>query len=590
MAAVARWSMIQGMPKLWSQSMVVRLMVPVAIMLGLVCVLGLIGLGTRGRVQTARDAANAAQIVRIHLVEVRSLSRSLQRDALNLLLERDSRERAVIHHKFSTRSHQMRAQLAQLVHNPEARLTPRSRYIQSQAVVLDRLASVAAAASTGGQARAWAIFRSEVRPNERSASRIADTLIGDQEARVERLFRHAYHLERQEVAISVLASIVLFSLAAGGTVLIVQRTIARPLLEIERTMAAIAGGNAEGRTPHAERLDEIGRMSRAIEVFRASVVERECLQAEAGRQRIAEVERERQIEIGRRSTEDAEAERNRIVRQAATTLEEDIADVLAGLRSSANQLTATSGDLEDHSTAATRQLGDVGVAVRRAIDGATDIAAATTQFMGAIRQSSESTRLTADLSAQAADRAADLVRDMAGVQDDARAIGAIVGLIGSIAARTKLLALNAAMEAARVGDAGKGFAVVAGEVRMLATQTADATDAIARQIAGMQRGTEAASTGLTQIRAMVEEMARGADDLASSIGEQAQSGETINRNVDGAATDLALIGRLVADVSVATRGAAGMASQVRHDSRRVEGGASSIDDALSRFFGELHAA
>ena len=570
--------------------MVARLMVPIAIMLGLVCVLGLIGLGTRSRVQTARDAANVAQVVRIDLVEVRSLSRSLQRDALNLLLERDPRERAVIHRKFASRSDQMRAQLTQLVDNPAARVLPRSRYIRSQAVVLDRLAIVAAAASNGGQARAWAIFRGEVRPNERVASTIADTLIADQEAKVAHLFRHAYDLERQEVTISVLASLVLFSLSACGTVLIVQRTIVRPLLDIERTMAAIAGGNAEGRTPHAERRDEIGRMSRAIEVFRASVVERECLQAEAGRQRIAEVQRERQIEIGRKSFEDAEAERNRVVRQAATTLEEEIADVLAGLRGSANQLSATSGDLEDHSTAATRELGDVGVAVRRAIDGATDIAAATTQFMGAIRQSSESTRLTADLSAQVAAHAANLACDMAGVQDDARAIGAIVGLIGSIAARTKLLALNAAMEAARVGDAGKGFAVVAGEVRMLATQTADATDAIARQIAGMQRGTEAASIGLTQIRAMVEEMAGGAGFLASSIGEQAQSGETISRNVDGAASDLDLIGRLVTNVSVATRGTAGMASQVRSDSRRVEDGASSIDSALSRFFGQLHLA
>jgi methyl-accepting chemotaxis protein len=125
---------------------------------------------------------------------------------------------------------------------------------------------------------------------------------------------------------------------------------------------------------------------------------------------------------------------------------------------------------------------------------------------------------------------------------------------------------------------------------MLATQTAEATGAIADQIAGMQRGTEAACAGLMHIRSMVEDMARGADDLASSIGEQAQSGETINRNVAGAATDLALIGRLVSDVSVATRGAAGMASQVRNDSRRVEDGASSIDDALSRFFGQLHTA
>jgi len=569
--------------------MVARLMVPVAIMLGLVCLLGLIGHGTRDRVQTARDAANAGQTFRINLIEVRSISRSLQRDALNLLLERDPRALAIIHGKFAKRSIQMRTQLAQLVRNPIAGLSARSPYLASQIIVLRQLAIMADEATKSRQDRAWKVFRDDVRPNERMASKIADTLIASQEVEVERLFRNAHDLERQEVAISVAAGIILFALAAYGTVVIVQRTIVRPLLDIEHTLAVIAGGNAEGRTPHAERTDEIGRMSRAIEVFRASVVERGRLGADNGRQRLAEVQRERQIEDARRAARTAEAERDRIVRQAATTLEGEIANVLAELRGAAGQLSRTSGELEDHSTDATRELDSVGVAVRRAIDGATDIAAATNQFMGAIRQSSQSTRLSADLGAEAADCAARLAQDMTDVQNDARAIGAIVGVIRTIAARTKLLALNAAMEAARVGEAGKGFAVVADAVKSLAAQTADATGEIAEQIAGMQRGTGAAYAGLLHIRAMVEDMARGTDDLASSIGEQAQSGQVISRNVDGTATDLDLIGRLVTHVSVATQSTTGMAAKVRMDSRLVEDGASSIDAALLRFFETLHA-
>ncbi|PTQ60782.1 methyl-accepting chemotaxis protein [Sphingomonas sp. PP-CE-3G-477] len=563
-------------------------MVPIAIMLGLVCLLGLIGYGTRERVQTARDAANAGQIVRISLIEVRSISRSLQRDALNLLLERNPSELAIIHGKFTKRSIQMRTQLNQLVRSPSAGLSARSPYIGSQIIVLRQLAIMADDATKHRRDRAWTVFRDDVRPNERMASKIADTLIAGQEAEVERLFRTAHDLEKQEVAISIAAGIILFSLAAYGTVLIIQKTIVHPLLDIEHTLAVIAGGDAEGRTPHGERQDEIGRMSRAIEVFRASVVERGRLEADIGRQRFAEVHRERQVEDARRTAQTAEAERDRIVRQAATTLEGEIANVLAELRGAAGQLSTTSGELEDHSTDATRELNSVGVAVRRAIDGATDIAAATNQFMGAIHQSSQSTRLSADLSAKAADCAARLAQDMTDVQDDARAIGAIVGVITSIAARTKLLALNAAMEAARVGEAGKGFAVVADAVKSLAAQTAEATGEIAEQIAGMQRGTGAAYAGLLHIRAMVEEMASGTDDLASSIGEQAQSGQVISRNVDGTATDLDLIGRLVTGVSVATQSTTGMAAKVRMDSRLVEDGASSIDAALLRFFEKLH--
>lgn len=181
-----------------------------------------------------------------------------------------------------------------------------------------------------------------------------------------------------------------------------------------------------------------------------------------------------------------------------------------------------------------------------------------------------------------------LAKDMTDVQDEARAIGAIVGLITGIAARTKLLALNASMEAARVGEAGKGFAVVADVVKSSSAQTADATGAIAEQIAGVQRATAAAYAGLLHIRAMVQDMARGTENLASSIGEQAQSGQVISRNVEGSATDLDLIGRLVTDVYVATQSTTGMATRVRMDSRLVEDGASAIDAALPRFFAQLH--
>lgn len=72
-------------------------------------------------------------------------------------------------------------------------------------------------------------------------------------------------------------------------------------------------------------------------------------------------------------------------------------------------------------------------------------------------------------------------------------------MIAKIAAQTNLLALNATIEAARAGDAGRGFAVVAAEVKVLAGQTTQATDAITRHVDVIQGSTAAAVAAISGI-------------------------------------------------------------------------------------------
>jgi methyl-accepting chemotaxis protein len=336
--------------------------------------------------------------------------------------------------------------------------------------------------------------------------------------------------------------------------------IVAPLNGLLDVMKRLAQGDYQARIDGVERRDEIGAMSRALEVLKAAGLAKERLEAEADSQRsLSDQERRRNEEARTQSAQ----EQAKVVNALGAGLEQLAKGDLTfrlhqaftadyeKLRTDFNTAMAQLQHTVTMAVGRTAGLHAGGVEIAEASDGLSkrteqqaasleETAAALDQITATVKKTAEGAvharKVVSDATAET-EKSSQVVKDavgaMTGIEESARHISQIIGVIDEIAFQTNLLALNAGVEAARAGDAGKGFAVVASEVRALAQRSAEAakeiktlistsTNQVAEGVARVDetgRALERIAAYVAQINSVVAEIAGSAQEQATGLHE-----------------------------------------------------------------------
>ncbi|MBT0662895.1 methyl-accepting chemotaxis protein [Geobacter pelophilus] len=278
------------------------------------------------------------------------------------------------------------------------------------------------------------------------------------------------------VSISI---IVILALGFGN---LIANSVSRPLQAVFETLQQVASGNLTARSDIKSK-DEMGMLAEEVNIT-----------AEKLNEIISMV-----------------ASNSEKVASSATELHATAAEMASGAEEMAAQagtvataseeMSATSGDIAQNCHAAAAGAGQASLAAQ----AGSAVVDTTVQVMSRI-----------------AGRVNDTARTVETLGARSDQIGEIIGTIQDIADQTNLLALNAAIEAARAGEQGRGFAVVADEVRALAERTTKATREIGEMIKAIQSETKSA----------VAAMEEGVREVESGTMEASKSGEALQSILD----------------------------------------------------------
>ena len=357
----------------------------------------------------------------------------------------------------------------------------------------------------------------------------------------------------------------------GIGVLIISRSVARPLSAITATIKQVAEGAENVVVPHVDRADEIGALARAIRIFQEAMERNRNLNSQVLLDSEAREERTRRIETS------VEA-----FREAIGGVLRAVADNASAMRDTAQSIAKVASDASGRAVAAAS-------ATEQASSNVNAVAGAAEELSASVQEIGRQVRQSAGVVEQTGLRTEKSVTEIESLAAATQRIDGVLNLIQAIAEQTNLLALNATIEAARAGEAGRGFAVVAHEVKALAGQTAKATAEVGQNISMIQASTRNAVDAVREIGVAVREINEVTSNIAGAINQQDAATREISANAQMAARGNGTLVSNIGSLSEAIGETNKAATFVLTASTDLTSTAETLSREVDKFFRNLRA-
>jgi methyl-accepting chemotaxis protein len=377
-----------------------------------------------------------------------------------------------------------------------------------------------------------------------------------------------YHM----AVVTIILCSVLALVAALVSFLVMSRTVVAPIGSITATMRRLADNELSVTIAEAGRPDEIGEMAAALQVFKDNMAEAESLRT------LQAVEQERRLARGQ------------AVEKLVADFDAKISAVIETVAGSTSTLDATAHSMSDTTEATNGQVTVVAAAAEQASTNVQTVASAAEELAASINEIGRQVAESASFADRATRQAEATDSQIASLNQAAAKIGDVVQLIADIASQTNLLALNATIEAARAGEAGKGFAVVASEVKILANQTARATDEISAKVVEMQAATAQSVEAVKAIGKTIAQIAEISTGIAAAVDEQNAATGEIARNVQQAAQGTAEVTTSIVEVAAGGAKVKQASTDVLGASISLSHDAELLRQEVDSFLGSIKAA